>query len=238
MAHITNKIEVGRRVRIHLAYGHQPEGVIVSVEGEPGKNQDARIGPITYVTPGACRFQIVTFDGLRFDSRESSIGKPGIGRVDLLDKVHGPRLIEVAKASVIERQAREATEQVIAKQKFADALEKVKADYPYLLVAEGYVGAAHAAKNMRIEFKRAGIKVKSLRSRQFSGGNSIDVKLPHDASDETMKLANTIARKYSAGSFDGMDDSYTYNRTPFNETFGSARYVHVERDYRYEEPQA
>lgn len=234
MNEVANKIEVGRRVRIHLAYGHCPEGVIVAVHGQPGGVQDRRIGPMTVVNPNACRFELVTFNGMRFDSRESCIGKPGIGRIDLLDKVHGPRMIEVAKAGVIERQAREATEAAIAKQKFADAVEKAKADNPHLLVAEGYAGAAHAAKNIRIEFKRAGIKAKSIRSSKFSGGNSIDITLPHDAPDADVDQARAIANKYVAGRFNSMEDIYEYSSNPWTTAFGDAKWVSVDRERKYD----
>lgn len=233
---VANKIEVGRRVRIHLAYHQEQEGVIVAVHGEPGKSPDNVIGPMTVCNPNACRFDLVTFEGLQFDSRESAIGKPGIGRVDLLDRVHGPQLIEVAKRGVIERRTREACKAADDKQRFADAVERVKADNPHLsAVAAGkYGGAAHAARNMRVEFKLAGIKPKSVRSSSYSGGDSIDVYLPHDASDDAMKAAEAIAKKYQAGNFNGMEDIYEYKRSPWTEVFGDAKYVFVQREYKPE----
>lgn len=114
-------IELGRRVRIHLPYHDIREGLIVAVHGEPGKNRDRVIGPMTMISPGACRFDVVTFDGTRHDCRESCIGRPGIGRVDLLDRVHGPRLIEVAIRGVGERRTRELLERAKNDQAFREA---------------------------------------------------------------------------------------------------------------------
>lgn len=221
-------IEVGRRVRHYGAYNHTRNGLIVAVHGQPVVAADRVVGPMTIVNPNACRFEIVTFDGHRYDSRESCIGKPGIGRIDLLDRVHGPAMIERAHRLVAERVAAEAIAKAKADQDHAEAIERVKADNPHLIPADRkYAGAAHAAKNIRIELKKAGIKAESVRSRTFSGGDSIDVRLPHDASDDVLVAAKAIAGKYQAGHFNGMEDIYEYSRSAWTEVFGDAKYVDV-----------
>lgn len=223
-------IEIGRRVRYHLPYGNLAEGLIVSVQGQPGgAHRDQVAGPMRVINPSACQFEVITFDGLHFHCRESSIGRPGIGRVDLLDRVHGLAMIERALELVSERRAREATEAAIARQQFADAVEQVKAENPHLLVAEKYAGAKHAAKNIRIELKRAGIKARSVRSSSFAGGDAIDITLAHDTSDEVLDQVGQIAEKYRAGRFNGMEDIYEYSRSPWTEVFGDAKYITVQR---------
>jgi hypothetical protein len=229
---VAAKIEVGRRVIHHGPYGALQAGVIVAVRGEPGAQQDQRAGVMTFLNPNACSFEVVTFDGCRFESRESCIGRPGIGRIDLQDKVHGPRLIAVAEAAVIERQAREATDAAIAKQKYADAVERVRAENPNLIPipAGQYGGAVHAAKNIRKELKAAGIKA-SVRSDRFAGGDSVDVRLPYGTTDEVMQAAEAIAKKYRGGHFNAMEDIYEYSNSPWCDVFGDAKYVSVQRDW-------
>lgn len=233
MQAVASKIEVGRRVIHHGPYGAMQPGVIVAVRGEPGANQDKRVGIMSFINPNACAFDVVTFDGCRFESRESCINRPGIGCIELLDKVHGPRLIAVAEAAVIERRTREATEAAIAKQKHADAIERVRAENPHLIPipAGACATAAHAAKNIRIEFKAAGIKA-SVRSERFSGGDAIRVRLPHSASDEAAKAAEAIAKKYQAGHFNGMEDIYEYRTSAWCDVFGDAKYIDVSREWQ------
>jgi hypothetical protein len=40
-----------------------------------------------------------------------------------------------------------------------------------------------------------------------------------------------ITEKYSGGYFDGMDDSYHHERSPFTEVFGSAKYIFENRHF-------
>lgn len=230
---VAAQIQIGRRVIHHGAYGARQAGVIVAVRGTPGANLDKRVGIMSFINPNACAFDVVTFDGYRFESRESCIDRPGIGCIELLDKVHGPRVIAVAEAAVIERRAREATEAAIAKQKHADAIERVKAENPHLIPipAGQYGGAVHAAKNIRKELKAAGIKA-SVRSDRFAGGDSIDVRLPYGTADEVMQAADAIAKKYRGGHFNAMEDIYEYGNSPWCDVFGDAKYVSVQRDWQ------
>lgn len=207
------QIQVGRRVLHHGAYGARRSGVIASV--------------------GANHFDVVTFDGLQFESRESCIGKPGIGRIDLLDEILAPNVIETAKALVTDRLAREAADAAMAKQRHAEAIERVKAENPGLIPGGEYAGAAHAARNIRLEFKASGIKA-GVRSRSFAGGDAIDIELPASASNEALAAAKRIARKYEAGHFNSMDDCYEYAASAWCDAFGAAKYVHVGRAYAQE----
>jgi hypothetical protein len=101
--------------------------------------------------------------------------------------------------------------------------------YPYLIQEKDSTkkGATLAAKNIRIELKRAFPKVKfSVRSEYYSGGNSVDV----DWTDgPTTKQVDAIINKYQEGSFDGMTDCYNYEDNLFSDVFGGAKYVHGQR---------
>ena len=116
------KIEVGRRIRHHGAFWNDQEGLIVAIQGEPGKNRDQVIGPMTVIRPGACTFDVITFDGVMHrQCRESCIGRPGIGRIDLLDRVHGPAMIERAYRLVDEKKAADEVAAVLEREGFRNA---------------------------------------------------------------------------------------------------------------------
>lgn len=113
-------IELGRRV--HFAgcgFGDDCDGVIVAIKGAPGAHLDRVVGPMTMVNPNACTFDVVTFDGRSWPRcRESSIGRRGIGAITLLDRVHGPAMIERAHRLVAEKKAADALAATIARENF------------------------------------------------------------------------------------------------------------------------
>lgn len=86
--------------------------------------------------------------------------------------------------------------------------------------------AARAAKDIRKELKAAfpGCKFR-VTSKIFAGGDSVRIEWTNGP---TTKAVREITDKYQGGSFDGMTDMYTYNRS--NEVENTAKYVHVTRD--------
>jgi hypothetical protein len=128
-----HQIKVGRRVRKHLPYHDAPEGVIVEIRGEL-KGRQPRPGVMQIIRADDATFDVVTFDGRRFTCREHDVGRPGIGCVDLLEKVHGPALIAKALELHAERTAREARERAeapvrMAEQQAAQVIEQAPLFY-------------------------------------------------------------------------------------------------------------
>lgn len=84
-------------------------------------------------------------------------------------------------------------------------------------------GLIAATKNMRIELALAfpGVKF-SIKSSRFSGGDSIDVKW---TDVPTAAQVDDVIQRYAAGTFNCMDDSYTYSRDYWLKAFGDAKYV-------------
>lgn len=109
----------------------------------------------------------------------------------------------------------------------AAAAKALQAANPHLIPKNGD-GLVTAAKNVRIELKRAfpGVKF-SVKTRRFSGGDAMDVRW---TDGPVTKQVDAIVGKYAAGSFNGMDDSYTYVRDTWTDAFGDAKYVHTTRD--------
>lgn len=111
----------------------------------------------------------------------------------------------------------------------ASAAAALQAANPHLVPANKATdGLIAAAKNIRIELKRAFPLVKfSVTSSRFSGGNSIDVSW---IDGPVTKQVDRIINKYAAGSFDGQTDSYDYEASTWTDAFGDAKYVHSRRD--------
>lgn len=114
----------------------------------------------------------------------------------------------------------------------AVAVVKLKGEFPDLLVLnqDDYKSSlVTAAKNVRIELKKAFPKVKfKVTTSRYSGGDSLRASW---VDGPTTAQVDAIIQKYSAGSFNGMDDMYTYDHNVFNEVFGDAKYVFAERSY-------
>ena len=88
---------------------------------------------------------------------------------------------------------------------------------------------ATASANIKRELARAFLGIRfSVRSKSFSGGNSVDVEW---TLGPTAAEVEAVIDKYQYGDFDGMDDSYRYRSEgdSFRATHGSAKYVHAQR---------
>ena len=107
--------------------------------------------------------------------------------------------------------------------------KQLQAAHPHLIPNSGISSRIAAAKNIRIELKRAFPEIKfSVTTKTFSMGNSLSVRWidgPNSAQ------VDSIINKYQAGSFDGMTDCYNYANSAWTDAFGDAKYVHSNRDY-------
>jgi hypothetical protein len=139
------------------------------------------------------------------------------GGLEKCHKCHGTgKIVEFMRAEA-DRKAAER------KERNAQGREKAKKDYPYLIMDKDAPGRVLAAKNIRIELKRAfpGHKF-SVRSSVFSGGDDVSIGWTDGPTTEEVKK---ITDKYQEGYFDGMEDLYNYVDNPFSDVFGGAKYV-------------
>lgn len=104
------------------------------------------------------------------------------------------------------------------------------AAHPYLTaVDKDHDSLTTAAKNIRTELKRAFPNTKfAVKTKRFSGGDDIRVSWTDGPTTAAVK---EITGKYSAGSFDGMIDLYTYSASDWTSAFGDAKYVFESRSY-------
>ena len=123
------------------------------------------------------------------------------------------------------RDQRKAIEKEAAKAKFIAEMERLRKEYPQLLVAADETDhRKRAAKNMRILLKQ----FKGCKFSVRTDDNSIRVSW---MDGPTVPQVNEIINAFKAGNFDGMTDSYEYQESPWNELFGSAMYVFSDRGY-------
>lgn len=125
MNEVASKIQLGRRVRYTGDMANASgEGVIVAIRGEVGTSVHRKMGPFTVIERNGCSFDVAGFDGRQWlGISEHSVeldGAPrGSHRFELLDKMHGPAIADVAIQAVAAKAA-------------ADALAKAEAPHRQL----------------------------------------------------------------------------------------------------------
>lgn len=170
----------------------------------------------------------------REDYRENNIESFLFGndRFIVTDEIAtNDEILELWKSNKIKKAHEEEAKNLEIKRR-ETLKDKYKREYPHLQIAtkDIYCGHVLAAKNIRFELKKLfpGIKF-SVTSKGYSGGNNIDVRW---TDGPTVKDVEKITNKYSEGYFDGMTDSYNYDRrNVWVEVFGGTKYLHTSRAY-------
>lgn len=184
------------------------------------------IGAVIAIRPAGPYNAYQSYDVALEDGREFCATHLDGSRWVILDEYAVGDTLEILRAGIGARKATQQAQQSAAKQAFAEAVAKLRKDYQHLTQGDGPV---IAAKNMRIELKRAfpGVAF-AVRTSKYSGGNSVNISWQDGPNAQQVKR---IADKYAGGWFDGMTDSYEHKRSPWTEVFGEARYVFCERSY-------
>ncbi|MDN3661117.1 LPD29 domain-containing protein [Vibrio agarivorans] len=132
----------------------------------------------------------------------------------------------VENASLIKRQKEEAKAREA--QAFDDAVAQVEADsqYSHLKRQADFTGSNHAevAKNIRAALKHAGIKNVRVKSEW----GVCRLYWTDGATEDAVKA---IVGRFKGGRFNGMEDIYESEETPFTSVFGSVDYLFYERDF-------
>ena len=113
----------------------------------------------------------------------------------------------------------------------AEQVARLRTEHPQLVSPETVKGGSliAAGKNLRAQLRARWPGVKfSVRTDRYAGGSSLDVRW---TDGPTVDQVDAIAKRYRAGSFDGMTDCYEFSRNAWNEAFGAAMYVFTQRDY-------
>lgn len=184
------------------------------------------IGAVVAIRPAGPFSRYQSYDVALEDGRELLGTFLDSSRWVLLDEYAIGVTLDTLRAGVAARKATKQAKSTSAAEAFDQAVAKLRASYPNLTQGAGCVVAA---KNIRAELKREFPSVKfSVRASHYSGGNSVHVSWTDGPTD---KQVEAIVNKYEGGTFDGMTDCYNYERSPWTEVFGEAKYTHCSRDY-------
>jgi hypothetical protein len=226
-----DKAEIVIGTRVHCTLYGGRDGIVFAIRGRQTPSNCNSFGGVI-ATGGSASFDIVWENGTQSAAVPESLVRcsvqwrilPGIAPLEEVQALCGLAVLE---------ENRRADEQAEKTRKMAEAIAALRADSQYAHLKQttpnGYGSAALAAGNIRAELKKAfpGIKF-SVRSKTFSGGDSIDVSW---IDGPLTSQVENIARKYSAGSFNGMEDIYEYSKSAWTAVFGDAKYVHCARSH-------
>lgn len=211
-------LEVGMTVYSKL-YG-KGMGFIYSLDKDC--NQGDCTSTVIYGSGGG-NVEIVYLEGSRSTYPECLLRSGSqIGVSDRQNKIDMTTLEELHQQALeVEREANE--EQQRKDDAFALEVSQQESKHPTLIPLCEAKGrqAVHVAKNIRKELKSLEGKF-SVKS----DGNSIDISWTDGASE---KQVQDICSKYKNGYFDGYQDLFVYESSPFNKVFGGVQYLFYSR---------
>ncbi len=216
----TQPIVVGTRVRCVLYY--LGCGTVFRVE----EGQRSEFKPATGVrTVAHAQFGIVFDNG----SISEHVGESTVRGVQwtILQETASSEEIAQALASAYCARATAKVAAEIEAARDAAEVERLRGDPTFARLEQGddQHSGKLAARNLRVELKATFPGVKFTVRKSNHG--SIDIGW---TDGPTAAQVKAVAGKYSGGSFDGMDDSYSYVSTPWTKVFGSAKYIFDNRN--------
>lgn len=231
----TNKqLAIGNWVHCIL-YGGK-DGVIYAIHGEQAPESVRTMGGVMQ-TGGNAEFDIVWENGT--ESRRIPeciiLGVQWHRREELADAP--AEVIATMREFAAAEGLRKKAEATAAAEKFAADCEALKTNPAYNHIEQIKAGTYGScgklvASNLRKEFKKFFPGVKFSVRKEHHGSVRIEW-----TDGPTIKEVEAVSGKYSGGYFDGMDDSYKHERSPFTSVFGSAQYIFENRHHSIAEMQ-
>lgn len=219
------KLSVGQRVFCSLPYCGS--GIVVGITGEQSVGQGRSMGGVIAMS-GRATFDIVWSHGARSWKTPETLVKTSpqwtvhdeilpqeevdraLARSDAYK--HAQAAEAASKANAFEAARQELLKSpVLSKLKRADLEDESSIK----------IASANLKKLLKMKFPRAKFSVRGGRS-----GGAINISWAGGPEYEKVK---EIADCFKGGSFDSMTDCYEFNKTPWNELFGSARFVFLNR---------
>ncbi len=218
-------IAIGQKVYSMLHGGRH--GLVYAIHGEQRPQSIGTMAHGVVSFGGAASFDIVFDDGTESRQLPESIlyGAqwkifPDVGSADDIRR---------RRDFAANEKTRKETEEKRKSDDFAASVAALKVDPRYADLQQTGQGAQFSklvAINLRREFKTA------LPSTKFSvkcsGYDSVTVSWTDGPTKESVE---TITRKYSGGYFDGMEDMYHHQSSPWTTVFGSAKYMTIQRQH-------
>uniref|UniRef100_A0A6M3KXQ4 Large polyvalent protein associated domain-containing protein n=1 Tax=viral metagenome TaxID=1070528 RepID=A0A6M3KXQ4_9ZZZZ len=218
-------LAVGQRVYSILSGGR--DGIICRISGEQSPETIRSLGGGAVVMGGRATMDIVFEESVSRQIPECIVR--GVQWFISEEIASGDEILTALTQAAMAQTEKAEKENKEAEEKAADKAG-LPGRYPYLIpVTQAGSRSTHAlgAANIKTELKRAfpGVKF-SIRSKSFSGGDSIHVDWTDGPITEEVEK---VTGKYQEGSFDGMEDIYNYNHSAFPYVFGGAKYVQESR---------
>ncbi|WP_419902080.1 LPD29 domain-containing protein [Kiloniella sp.] len=171
---------------------------------------------------GRATFDIVFLEGTQSTHIPETILRGG--GYEIRDGIATEYEIAVVQQDVDERRQKEAQEQEDKQALFNAEVQRLKTDPEHAHLLQE--GDTLAMKNIRLDLK------KHFPHTKFSvRKDGYDVARIGWTDGPTVKVVDEIVDRYQAGNFNGMEDIYERNVSPFNQAFGDLKYVFTQRDY-------
>ncbi len=224
-------LEVGMRVH-SILYGGR-DGIIFNIRGNQDPDSIRQLG-CGVVTGGYASIDIVFEKGTISRGIPESIVRGVQWRISDGDLASEEEIQHALAYAELESRRKEKSDKEEAQVK-EECRKAFLAAHPELTPVdpEKYDSLTKGGKNLRRELKDAFPETKfSVRSRSYSGGDSIDINW---TDGPTTEVVEKISGKYQQGNFNGMEDIYEYsNSNVWPDVFGGAKYVMTNRSYSNE----
>ncbi|KKN64667.1 hypothetical protein LCGC14_0489360 [marine sediment metagenome] len=225
-------LEVGMRVYGAL-YGGR-DGIIFKIRGDQSPESIRSLGGGCVVTGGSATIDVVFAKGTISRGIPESIVRGVQWSISDGDLANEEEIQHALAYAELESRRKEMSDKEEAQAK-EECRKAFLAAHPELTPVdpEKYDSLTKGGKNLRRELKDAFPETKfSVRSRSYSGGDSIDINW---TDGPTTEVVEKISGKYQQGDFNGMEDIYEYsNSNVWPDVFGGAKYVMTNRSYSNE----
>ncbi len=216
--------EIGTRVRCALHFAG--EGVIFAIHGVQTPETVRSLGGGAGVMGGHAKFDVVFHNGHISKAVPEAIVR------GIQWQIHDEKADAEEIAQLLEHAERVRIEEERAKQAAAEAfaagVARLKADptLSHLTQGDDVYSGLLAAKNMRAALRVAFPRVKFSVRKSHYGSVAISW-----TDGPTEKEVEAVVGRHKGGYFDGMEDIYKHEATPFVVVFGGAEYVSTYRQH-------
>jgi len=220
----TAVVSVGSRVSCSLPYGGR--GIVSAIEGEqnPGAVRVICVNGVRVTGGSTSHFSVVFEAGNVFKRVSESILRGPQWRIH--DEIATPEELAAALVRAENFAALKKTDAEAAEAAYIAEVSRLASAPEFAKMKQGddlYSGKL-AAGNLRIELKKAFPAVKfSVRMDSYGS-----VRIGW-TDGPTQSEVEALAAKYKGGTFDGMEDLYRHEKSPWTAVFGGAKYVFPSR---------
>ena len=228
MSQIKQQLESGKLIhvgqRIHCILNGGTDGVVTAIHGvqDPGSCQTIASG--IGVTGGGAHLDIVWDDGTESRGIPESLARTSVQWKIYAEVASMSEVVEL-KANLAIEKARRQAEEDARQVTFNKECDRLRQTYPQLIKRE----------TESSDFKRCLVNVRIILKESFSG---IKFSVRQDSfgsltvrwtDGPTEMQVGSLVNGFKGGSFDGMEDIYRHERTPWNTLFGEAKYLSLHR---------